>query len=270
MDNTLNNTSNKFTGKERDQETGYDYFGARYYDSRIGRWLQTEPLYNKYLQFSPYIYSIDNSINYLDYNGFYVYILGKRAKDVFNYLKSYSDLELSYNPMTGIITTKTKYEDISTDNKADLLLWEAINSTKYTILLFERDNFMFDNTKESIPWMGGAWDGNKYDVATQYISFKDTKFLYENDFEEKGESAMHEILEAYIGVSENSNYKDAHEKVKKILGEKEEPPFGRIIKRFKDYNDNVFTMGFQINESTFIRLFIFDKEKNQIIKDFRK
>jgi len=27
----------KFTGKERDIETGYDYFGARYYDSRIGR-----------------------------------------------------------------------------------------------------------------------------------------------------------------------------------------------------------------------------------------
>ena len=28
-----------FTGKERDNEkSGYDYFGARYFDSRIGRW----------------------------------------------------------------------------------------------------------------------------------------------------------------------------------------------------------------------------------------
>jgi len=27
----------KFTSKERDVETGLDYFGARYYDSRIGR-----------------------------------------------------------------------------------------------------------------------------------------------------------------------------------------------------------------------------------------
>ena len=26
----------KFTGKERDAETGYDYFGARYYDFRKG------------------------------------------------------------------------------------------------------------------------------------------------------------------------------------------------------------------------------------------
>jgi RHS repeat-associated protein len=34
---TTDTTVNKFTGKERDTETGYDYFGARYYDSRIGR-----------------------------------------------------------------------------------------------------------------------------------------------------------------------------------------------------------------------------------------
>ncbi len=27
----------KFTGKERDEESFYDYFGARYYDARIGR-----------------------------------------------------------------------------------------------------------------------------------------------------------------------------------------------------------------------------------------
>ena len=28
----------KYTGKELDKESFYDYFGARYYDARIGRW----------------------------------------------------------------------------------------------------------------------------------------------------------------------------------------------------------------------------------------
>ena len=34
----------KFTGKERDTETGLDYFGARYYGSNMGRWMS--PDYN--------------------------------------------------------------------------------------------------------------------------------------------------------------------------------------------------------------------------------
>jgi RHS repeat-associated protein len=33
----------KFTGKERDTETGLDYFGARYYGSRIGRFTTVDP-----------------------------------------------------------------------------------------------------------------------------------------------------------------------------------------------------------------------------------
>ncbi len=35
----------KFTGKERDQETGYDYFGARYYAARTGRFATIDPVY---------------------------------------------------------------------------------------------------------------------------------------------------------------------------------------------------------------------------------
>ena len=36
----------KFTGKERDAETGLDYFGARYYASNIGRFTIVDPVYN--------------------------------------------------------------------------------------------------------------------------------------------------------------------------------------------------------------------------------
>ena len=32
----------KFTGKERDSETGLDYFGARYYGNTMGRWLSPD------------------------------------------------------------------------------------------------------------------------------------------------------------------------------------------------------------------------------------
>jgi len=32
----------KFTGKERDQETGLDYYGARYYSNGLGRWVSAD------------------------------------------------------------------------------------------------------------------------------------------------------------------------------------------------------------------------------------
>jgi RHS repeat-associated protein len=40
----VNNDSNhyKFTGKERDSETGLDYFGARYYGNGLGRWVSPD------------------------------------------------------------------------------------------------------------------------------------------------------------------------------------------------------------------------------------
>ena len=59
----------KYTGKELDKESLYDYFGARYYDSRIGRWGQTEPLLEKYLSSTPYAYSINNPLKFVDLNG---------------------------------------------------------------------------------------------------------------------------------------------------------------------------------------------------------
>jgi RHS repeat-associated protein len=40
----INDDSNhyKFTGKERDSETGLDYFGARYYSNGLGRWVSAD------------------------------------------------------------------------------------------------------------------------------------------------------------------------------------------------------------------------------------
>ena len=58
------------TGKERDSETGFSYFGARYYDSDIlTGWLSVDPMADKYPSLSPYAYSNWNPIKLIDPDG---------------------------------------------------------------------------------------------------------------------------------------------------------------------------------------------------------
>ena len=59
----------KFTGKEEDPETGLIYFGARYYDAAVGIWHGVDPLAEKYAQYSPYNYCLNNPIILTDPDG---------------------------------------------------------------------------------------------------------------------------------------------------------------------------------------------------------
>ncbi|MBP5548490.1 MAG: RHS repeat-associated core domain-containing protein [Bacteroidales bacterium] len=59
-----------FTGKERDEETGYSYFGARYYDSDLsGLFLSVDPMADKYPSLSPYAYCAWNPVKLVDPDG---------------------------------------------------------------------------------------------------------------------------------------------------------------------------------------------------------
>ena len=59
-----------FTGKERDEETGYGYFGARYMDHELmTMWLSVDPMSDKYPNISPYNYCMWNPIKVVDPNG---------------------------------------------------------------------------------------------------------------------------------------------------------------------------------------------------------
>jgi RHS repeat-associated protein len=67
-----------FNGKEQDNEVSgegnsYD-FGARIYDSRLGRWMSTDPLQVKYPNYTPYNFAINSPLIFVDYNGEDIYL----------------------------------------------------------------------------------------------------------------------------------------------------------------------------------------------------
>ena len=60
----------RFTGKERDEETGYGYFGARYMDHELmTMWLSVDPMADKYPSINPYAYCAWNPIKLVDPDG---------------------------------------------------------------------------------------------------------------------------------------------------------------------------------------------------------
>ena len=71
----------KFTGKERDAETGLDYFGARYYGSKIGRFTTVDPYLDTTMalvdpqRWNRYAYGRNNPLRYVDPDG----------RDIFDY-----------------------------------------------------------------------------------------------------------------------------------------------------------------------------------------
>ena len=70
-----------FTGKERNAESGNDYFGARYCASSMGRWMSPDlvKITGKRLldpqRLNLYGYARNNPLSYIDDNGLDIHIL---------------------------------------------------------------------------------------------------------------------------------------------------------------------------------------------------
>ena len=109
-----------FTGKELDSETGLNYYGARYYDSEIGRFIQMDPMLmgmdkmnskqrNAFLSnpqnLNTYAYVQNNPVRYTDPTGMY-------GEDVHYDLTFYLSLQTGLTRgQSKIIAFKNQYVD---------------------------------------------------------------------------------------------------------------------------------------------------------------
>ena len=134
-----------FTGKERDAETGYSYFGSRYLDNElIPSWLSVDPMADKYPGISPYAYCAWNPVKLVDPNGEDVWELNRSGELIW---KEASDQDVikarngkSVKVKDGVLQ---KGESYTKDNKFMCLNFG--NDSKNATTVFE---FMADNTKD--------------------------------------------------------------------------------------------------------------------------
>lgn len=211
----------RFTGKERDAETGFDYFGARYYSSSLGIWLSVDPMSDKYPSLSPYVYCADNPMRLVDPKGKTIVIDGDEnaSNEAFKQLQSSTSLILSKDKEGKVIIEggKAKYY-------RDKLLMKAINDKSIIVNVNAIDGDSGDQT------IGGSFMGNEIIETTiclfaskpfsellsssiqtvntfqtvdpfETAILDDLGFLYKKDGEKayRGQTMMHEVTESYIG-----------------------------------------------------------------------
>jgi len=103
-------TTHRFTGKERDTESGLDYFGARYYSNTAGRFMTIDPIVMSRermvdpQQLNAHAYTRGNPLRFVDPNGEEVRLADlteEERRKLIAQLQKQTGLTLQYNGKTG-------------------------------------------------------------------------------------------------------------------------------------------------------------------------
>ena len=153
---------NVSTGKEKDTETGYGYFGARYMDHELmTMWLSVDRYADKYPFISPYAYCAWNPIRLTDPNGDSIALSEKEWKVMENAIRStliqnnkkvanpfyYKDGYVHYDESVSYDTDNEKLQEIH-DHLKEL----TINETYKVIVELVDNDTEFDAVDESGQW----------------------------------------------------------------------------------------------------------------------
>ncbi|MCF8298045.1 MAG: RHS repeat-associated core domain-containing protein [Saprospiraceae bacterium] len=122
---TNHNIRFTFSAKEKDTETNYSYFWARYYNSDISVWLSVDPLASKYPSMSSFMYCAGNPVMLVDPDGRKIRPSSNYSNDLINSAiisifkgKNISELFFTQNnnsesPNYGIISTASGFSNLN-------------------------------------------------------------------------------------------------------------------------------------------------------------
>ncbi len=166
-----------FTGKEKDKETGYGYFGARYMDHELMTgWLSVDPLADKYPGISPYAYCMWNPVKLVDPDGKETYVaqnedgtyrvIGGRLNNDRNIYLYKQDKNGEYTircKSIGKTTSTTSFYNSDANNgKGAWAIGSIIDPNDYSGIDF-LNHIVMDNPPLFDNYMVHARKGGKYD-----------------------------------------------------------------------------------------------------------
>ena len=144
-----------FTGKERDSETGYSYFGARFYDSDLMTgWLSIDPQSDKFPNISPYNYCNWNPVKLKDQDGeapIKAFVTAaKLVKKAYNIYKKTGNLTMKSLKKAGLDQFIDIVDDINTIFSGDASLTDRIAAVVDLFVGTELNNKVVDAGKTGV------------------------------------------------------------------------------------------------------------------------
>ena len=110
----LVNQPYQYNGKEQLLGGMYDY-GARLYDPMIGRWTSVDPLAEKYVGISPFVYVADNPVVFIDPDGQEIKWADEYSEQVYN--EYYSNASPEKQQELDILDNSTTVYNISVNSE---------------------------------------------------------------------------------------------------------------------------------------------------------
>lgn len=195
----------KFNAKELDQETGFYYYGARYYNPKWSIWHGVDPLAEKMPSWSPYNYTFDNPVRFIDSDGMAptdIVITGNYRDQVLAQLRGSTDgqLKLSMNHLSGKVTAKA-VEGVKLSKASQMILDASNDSCNISELRSDGDYL----TDSGIEYRGGAYEGSRMLddgrlLSTNLVNPMVTEKVDELSGNKYGATIKHELLENILGV----------------------------------------------------------------------
>jgi RHS repeat-associated protein len=215
----------KYNGKELMKDFGLEAedYGARLYSPQIGRWSVIDKMADKYARVSPYNYTLNNPIKFIDPDGNDVHVFGKDAQKTVDALGRTTNLTLTYDTKTGLVSASGEAK-----TAADYVLSSAFSDANVNVNLYVTSETSFTSLDGSNqPFEIGAFDGSEIKdgkvETTQIFNAEQSEKAEKAGLSTVGQDAQHEILESYIGGKDNpgekysnKSFSNAHQKASEL------------------------------------------------------